>query len=127
MDPLSGLIPLDAACVAPPTAFLENVHYGTPLYRQIYTPRPVDETLRAQSNIVYDRPGVMPDKPIMPDVEKPPKTKKQRKTSIEGDTIGELVNNIIKEKTASLKLVNKAFQKMVDILEEERDELELMI
>jgi len=126
MDRFSGLIPLDAATVAPPSNYYQNVPQGTQLHRQLFTPQPVDQTLRAQSNIVYDTPGTQCEKPIMPNIEKAPKPKKQRKTSVEGDTIGELVNNIIKDKP-SLKLVNKAFQKMVDILEDERDELDFLL
>lgn len=50
-----------------------------------------------------------------------PKTRNKRKTSVEGDTIPELTNNIIKDKP-SVKLVRKAFRKMSEIAEEQRDQ-----
>ena len=45
---------------------------------------------------------------------------KKRKSSIEGDTIAELTNNIIKDEPPPA-LVIKAFKKMAEMLTEERD------
>ena len=92
----------------------------------MFNPIPVDEGFRPQSKIVYETAGVQCGAKVMPDIEKAIKFKNKRKTSIEGDTIGELVNNIIKEKP-SIKLVSKAFQKIVDILEDERDQIDFLI
>jgi hypothetical protein len=125
-DLMRGLIPVDGAYVAPPSNMYQNVPKSTPLYRNLYDPirNPVDEGFRTQQNIMPNVTGEAPSQRLMPDIEKAPKPKKTRRNSIEGDTIGEIVNNIIKEKP-SLKLLNKAFQRMVDMIEEERESLEL--
>lgn len=46
--------------------------------------------------------------------------KASRKLSIQGDTVSELIRNIIKE-NANLKQAKGAFKKMIDILEEENE------
>lgn len=77
----------------------------------------------APSNRVMENPTqfgeVDPLKEATPLVEKS-KMKKKR-NSIEGDTVLELMNNIIKEKPPT-KLVIKAFSKMVEMINEQRDE-----
>jgi len=130
VDRFAGLIPLDASNLAPPSNMHQYPVGRTPSQfsrQSLYAPMTDDESLRAPSRQVFDRPGVQYDTRLVKDFNKAPQTKKVRKTSIEGETIPEIVNNIIKEKTASLKLVNKAFQNMVDILEDERDELDFML
>jgi hypothetical protein len=62
---------------------------------------------------------VMPLKEATPLVDPKPILKK-RKTSIDGDTIAELTNNIIKDEP-TVALVTKAFKKMAEMLTEERD------
>lgn len=48
------------------------------------------------------------------------KKKKKKNEEIEGETVPELVNNIIIEKP-NLKILRKAFRKIVDIAEEEKE------
>ena len=59
------------------------------------------------------------DKLIPKDIYKE-KKKKKKNEEIEGDTVPELVNNIITEKP-NLKILRKAFRKIVDIAEEEKE------
>ena|SRR5689334_14023722 len=57
---------------------------------------------------------------VAPPTIAPVKEKKRRKTSIEGETVKELTDNIILDKP-TLKLVVKAFKKMAEIVQEEKD------
>jgi len=69
----------------------------------------------------YIIPIVQPETKLVPETIAPPKQKKKRKTSIEGENITELTNNIIKEKP-NLNVLRKAFRKMVEIVEVENEQ-----
>ena len=66
---------------------------------------------------IMDEPKELKEAP--PTVE-PIKPKKKRKTSVEGETVKELTDNIIQDKQ-NIKLVVKAFKKMAEIVQEEKD------
>lgn len=133
MDPYAGLLPLDNSDIpayfakpysAPPPPqrhqpYPHYPHYPMGHYQyNPYAPPPVDTTIRQGQK--YDMPYVQPDEKLVEDTVKAVQPKKSRKKSIEGDTIDELTMNIIKDKP-SVNLLRKAFKKMVDIIEEERE------
>lgn len=90
--------------------------YGQPNARQFTKPMP---------GPTYNHPVVQDTEisiAVDEDIEKTNKEKKARRKrlSIQGDTVPDLVRNIIKE-DADLKQARGAFRKIVDILEEERE------
>lgn len=137
MDPYAGLLPLDNSDIpkyfvqpytAPPQHHQPYPHQQyyqrhDPRYNP-YAPPPVDTTIRQGRK--YDMPYVQPDEQLMEDVEKAPKQKKTRRKSVEGEDIVELTANIIKTKP-SVALVRKAFKKMAEMIEEEREQEGLLL
>lgn len=125
MDPrLNGLIPLDDYRQIPVNSDFVQPKPKYYSYHELYNPPPVDETMR-RPKVVYDRPNVQQPTRIMPDVEKPPPIKEKRRKSVEGDTINELVLNIIKDRP-NINMTRKAIKKMVNMIEDEKDDLEFL-
>lgn len=78
-------------------------------------PRPVQHRIDQNPNINPDlKLAVMDDpKPL-------PTGKKKRKTSVDGKTVQEVVDNIIKDEP-NVTLVRKAFKKMAGFIEEKNE------
>ena len=123
-DRLNGLLPLNDYRQIPVNSNFIQPKPKTYTYHELYNPPPVDETGRAPK-VVYDRPYVQQPTQIVPDTEKAPPSKKKRKTSVEGDSINELVLNIIKDKP-NVIMTRKAIKKMADMIEDEKDDLEFI-
>ena len=122
VDRYSGLIPLDDRTQIPDNSYFEQPRQKSYTPDQLYNPPPIDECRKPQK-VTFDRPYVQPVERIVKDTEKAPPLKKKRKTSVEGDTIGELVLNIIKDKP-NVNMTRKAIRKMAEMIEDEREDIE---
>ena len=119
--PLPGYEQIQARPVEPPRSVAQP-YWQNPSYNPYIYP---DQHTRKMPGPQYAYPIVQNvDIKIEEDdvIVKSNKDKKirQKRGSIEGDTIADLVNNVIKEK-ANLKQARGAFKKMAEILEDQRE------
>lgn len=132
MDPLRGLVPLPGyegdfrqpsimpslpSTIAPPY-WANGAIYVPPGYKEYKA--------KAMPGLPYAFPNVQnPDVPIEEDKDiveanKQGSKPRRRNMPIQGETVADLVNNIIKE-DANLKQTRDAFRKIVGILEDARE------
>jgi len=108
-----------------PQPYYQNPHYQPFVYGMPYGAPNAKQFARPMPGATYNMPIVQnTEVPIEvdKDIEKTNKERKprQKRGSIEGESVADLVRNVIKE-DANLKQARGAFKKIVDILEDQRE------